>query len=219
MSVIAGRSETPSGRVTQQASPQRRKDAAALVTKILVLALVPLIAYFVIRPHVISDTAALALAGAIPAIYSISVALVRRRVDLWGLVTSAGFAVSCIVSVLTGGSSLPLKLPDAAITLILGLALLAAIIVGRPLPIGRLVKVPLADRRIDAILGSLIGAFLILHALLTVALALLLPTASYLTAARAVNWLFIGMGMLSLWLYLRHLRQITTGQAFSQEAR
>jgi hypothetical protein len=48
----------------------------------------------------------------------------------------------------------------------------------------------------------MIGAFLVLHALLHLALALTLPTATYLVAGRAVNWAATGAGALCLYSYL-----------------
>jgi hypothetical protein len=84
---------------------------------------------------------------------------------------------------------------------------------GRPLPLGRILKVPPADRRLDATLNAMIGGFLVLHALLHLALALTLPTATYLVAGRAVNWAAIGAGALCLYSYLRRARQRTPAVA------
>ena len=75
------------------------------------------------------------------------------------------------------------------------------------MPVSRALKVPHADRRLDASLSVIIGAFLVLHALLHLALALTLSTDTYLTAGRAVDWATLGIGVLSLYSYLRGLRQ------------
>jgi hypothetical protein len=72
--------------------------------------------------------------------------------------------------------------------------------------------VPHADRRLDATLSAMIGAFLVLHALLTLTLALTLPTATYLVTGRAVNWAVIGAGALCLYTYLRRARRYTPGR-------
>jgi hypothetical protein len=130
----------------------------------------------------------------------------RRRVDLWAVLTSAGFALGCIASLLAGGSPLPLKLHEAAVTFLLGVILLGAVLARRPLPVGRVLKVPHADRQLETALNAMIGACLVLHALLTLTLALTLRTATYLTAGRAVNWAAIGVGALSLYCYLRRVR-------------
>jgi len=92
------------------------------------------------------------------------------------VLTSAGFALGCIASLLAGGSSLPLKLHEAAVTFLLGVILLGAVLGRRPLPVGRVLKVPHADRQRETALNAMIGAFLVLHALLTLTLALTLRT-------------------------------------------
>lgn len=158
--------------------------------------------YFACRPLVHSDAAGLGIAGAVPAAWTIALVLWRRRVDLWAVLTSAGFALSCIASLLAGGSSLPLKLHEAAVTFLLGVILLGAVLARRPLPVGPVLKVPHTDWRLETALNAMIGAFLVLHVLLT----LTLPTATYLTVGRAVNWAAIGAGALSLYSYLRRAR-------------
>jgi hypothetical protein len=168
---------------------------------------VPVIAYFSVRPWVASDAVALAAAGALPIGYQIVLVTVRRRIDVWALVSGLGFAVGCLVSLLAGGSSLPLKLHEAAITFVAGLILLGAVAVRRPAPLGRLLKVPDADRHLDMTLGVLVGAFLVLHALLHLALALLLPTSTYVIAGRLINWGTIALGAAALYGYLRRARE------------
>jgi hypothetical protein len=191
---------------TRPVAPAGGMSGRRQAARLLMVSAVPPIVYFAVRPFVSSDTAGLAISGAVPAAYTIAVVLVRRRVDLWGVLNTAGYALACVMSLLVGGSSLPLKLPEAAVTFLLGMILLGTVLVGRPLPAGRLLKVPHADRRLDATLSAMVGGFLILHALLTVTLALTLPTASYLIVGRAVNWATIAAGALSLYSYLLRLR-------------
>jgi len=104
------------------------------------------------------------------------------------------------------GSSLPLKLHEAAITFLAGVVLLVAALLHRPVPLGKLLRVPDADGRLDASLNVLVGGFLVLHALLHLALALLLPTSTYVVAGKLVNWATIAVGAVALWTYLRRLR-------------
>ena len=106
-----------------------------------------------------------------------------------------------------GGNSLPLELHEAAITIFVGLALLIAVAVRRPLPIGRLLRVPCATTQLDASLSVMFGAFLLLHALAHVALAVSLSTIDYLVVGRIVNWVVIAVGALSLASYLRRVRR------------
>jgi intracellular septation protein A len=161
--------------------------------------------YVVVRSLVSSDALALGIAGAVPVLYSVVVAVVRRRIDLFALVSGIGFSVAALVSVLTGGSSLPLKLDEAVITFAIGLVLLVAALIRRPVPIGRLLRMPVADKQIDGPLGVAVGGFLVLHALVHVALAVELSTSSYLVLSRVVNWGTIVLGVLGLAAYRRHL--------------
>ena len=94
------------------------------------------------RPLVSSGALALAIAGAIPIAYSIVLALAKQRIDYLVLLTAAGFAIACLISLLTGGSSLPLKLHEALITFGIGIVLLIAALISRPLPLGRLARIP-----------------------------------------------------------------------------
>jgi intracellular septation protein A len=185
--------------------PAGWRSPARLLRGIAVL-LVPSIAYFVIRPFVPSDAAALALAGALPLAYQIVLVLVRHRIDPWALVSGLAFALACLVSLLAGGSSLPLKLHVTAVTFLLGLVLLGAALLRRPVPLGRLFKVPGADRRLDGTLNVMVGGFLVLHALLHLALAILLSTAVYLVAGRVIDLGTLALGAACLWAHLRRLR-------------
>jgi hypothetical protein len=184
---------------SRAAEPRRRG-------RIFILPLLPLIAYFAARPLVASDAAALAIAGVLPAVCTISLAVVRRRIEPWTAAPTAAFALACFASLLANGSSLPMKLHEAALTFLLGILLLAAVLAGCPLPIGRVFKTP-TSRQTDRALGAIIGTFLILHSLLHLALALTLSTATYVIAGRVTNWVTIGFAVLLLSGYLHHLRQ------------
>ncbi len=186
-------------------SPRRRALRAGAVLA------VPAIVYFAVRPWVASDAVALAVAGALPIGYQIVLVAVRRRIDVWALVSGLGFAVGCLVALLAGGSSLPLKLHEAAVTFVAGLVLLGAVLLRRPVPLGRLLKVPGADRRLDMTLSVLVGGLLVLHALLHLALAVLLPTSTYVVAGRLINWVTIGLGAAALYGYLRRARRLARG--------
>lgn len=170
---------------------------------------IPAVLYFAVRPFTDSDAVALAIAGALPLAYQMIVVLVGRRVDGWAAVSGIGFVLACVVSALAGGSSLPLKLHEAGITFVLGLVLLAAALIQRPIPLGRLLKAPTND----SALGALIGAFLVLHALLHLALAIVLPTSAYVVAGRLINWGTLAVGAILLWTYLRRLRATAAGAA------
>jgi len=169
----------------------------------------PVAVYGVATQLVSSPALALGIAGAVPVGYSIVLAVARRRVDPIALVSAIAFSLACVVSLLAGGSSLPLKLHEAAITCSLGLLMLVAVLVGRPLPLADRLRVPGATKAIDRALGALIGGFLVLHALLHLALAVYLTTSSYVIVSRLVNWGTLAVGVLALSAYVRYLRTRT----------
>jgi hypothetical protein len=181
-----------------------RNRAALRRTGLIMLA--PVVAYGVVRPLVGSDALALGVAGAIPVIYSIVLAAVTRRIDPVALLTAIGFSLACVATVLAGGSSLPLKLHEAAITFAIGLIMLVAVLIGRPLPVTRVVRVPSPTRAVESALGALIGGFLVLHALLHLVLAVSLSTGSYLVAGRIIDVGTLAIGLVGLHAFVRRLR-------------
>lgn len=185
--------------------------------RLVALPALSVIAYFSVRPLLPSDAAALAIAGALPASYTIALMMVRRHVDLWAALTSVGFAIACLASLLTDGSTLPLKLHEAVITFVVGVLLLCASLARRPLPLGQVLKVTHSDRSLDTALSVMIGSFLVLHALLHVVLAVTLSTDSYLTIGRIVDLATIGAGVACLHGYLRRLRHDSRGGSDGRE--
>jgi hypothetical protein len=181
-------------------------DCASL-GRSLILPLVSVMIYFVARPMLNSDAAALAITGAVPAIYTVVMAMWRRRLDFLAAMLTVGFAAGCVASLLAGGSSLPLKLHEAAVTFVLGVVLLVAGLIRRPVPIRRVLKITPADRSADLLLGGMIGGFLILHALLHLVLALTMSTTGYLVAGRITNIATLAVGVLLLSAYVRRQRR------------
>jgi hypothetical protein len=188
----------------------RSRAAQRQAARGLLAPLASIAVYFAARPLTHSDSAALAVAGAVPAAYSIVAAVLWRRIEPFAVLSAAGFALACVVSLLAGGSALPLKLHEAALMFALGIALLAAALMHRPIPIGRLLKAPHGRRSTDETLGVLIGAFLVLHALLQLTMALTMSTTTYLTVGRVIAWAVLAGGAVSLWTCLRHLRRSVT---------
>jgi intracellular septation protein A len=172
----------------------------------LLLGLAPAAIYFVAHLVVSSTTVCLALGGGIPMLYQLAECLRGRRPQTLALLSSVGFCVAGIVALATGGSSLPLKLYDPLITFGFGAVLVGAVVMGRPLPVGRFVKVPAEKHRA---LGLLLGGFLVAHAMLTVVLAVSLPTSTYVALSKTVGWGTIALGVVGLSTYCR--RQRTAG--------
>jgi intracellular septation protein A len=176
----------------------------SLGARLAVAVVAPAVAYGVIRPLVGSDSAALATAGAIPLIYNVVLAFWRRRIDRLSVLSTVGLAVGCLLSVLLGGNALPLKLKLASVTFLVGLVLLVAVLVRRPIPLTRVFRVA-SSNRMDAVLGAVIGGFLMLHAMLHLALAVLLSTQAYVIASPIVDWGTLGVGFIALRAFVRHL--------------
>ncbi len=198
------------GRADAHLMPQFSADRSAL-RRAAVLAAAPLAVYALARPIVKPDALALGIAGTIPVIYSVALAVVSRRIDPLALVTAIGFALACAVSVATGGSSLALKLHEAAITFTVGLVVLGAVLIGRPFPLAVPLRIPSPTKAIDGSLGVIVGAFLMLHALLHLVLAVSLSTGSYLAASRLVNWGTLAVGIAALSMSGRRLRARVPG--------
>jgi intracellular septation protein A len=189
--------------VTELAAPENRN---ALRRAAVVLG-APLLVYLLLRAYVTSDAIALGLAGAIPFGYSIGLAFAKHRVDPVALISALGFVAACLVTVLANDNSLLLKLHEAVITFGVGIVLIAGVLVSRPLPVARLLRVVDAPNGLDRTPSLMISVFLILHALAHLALALSLPTSTYLVASRIVNWGSLAITAIGLSAYLRRFRK------------
>jgi hypothetical protein len=200
-----------------QAQPESRTASKPAMRKqallMLASAAVPTVIYLVARHVVHSETIALAIAGGIPAVFSAGLMVTRRKVDFWALLNAAGYLSSCLVSALAHGSALPMKLNDAAVTLVLGLVLLGLVAARRPLPLSKFMKVPHADRRIEMILTAAVGSFLVLQAAISATLALTLSTTAYASDGRLVTYGTLFAAFMVLHSYIRRLRRAPGGMA------
>lgn len=95
--------------------------------------LAPLLVYFFIRPHVPSDTYALALAWLIPVAWTLGTSIVYRRLDPWAMLGVTGYGIALGVSSVFGAGALPLKLHHAIVAGALGIASLVSVAFDRPL--------------------------------------------------------------------------------------
>jgi hypothetical protein len=208
-------SHDKSSRAGTSASPAARRFAALHNLKSrrrsALVMLAPVVVYAIVRPLVSSDALGLGIAGAVPIMYSIGLAVVRRRVDPLVLVSAVGFSVACAISLLAGGSSLPLKLQEAPITFAIGMVLLIASMLRRPIPLARLMRVPSPNKNVDSSLGVVVGGFLMLHALLHLTLAVSLSTSSFLVLSKIIDWGTIALGVLALSIYRRHRQAADKG--------
>jgi hypothetical protein len=197
-----------------------------LVVSLVVNGSIPALAYWSLRSPLHSDVAALAVGAVVPLGWSAVLAGWRRRVDPVALVSLAGLAVAVVVSLSVGGGVLPLLLRHAAVTGVAGTACLVSVAIRRPLlaaarPLllrsahrGRRVTGETAgppSERYFGVLTTIVGVVLLAHALLTVALALTLPTGVYLVASRLAGWAATAIGALAVLWYVRRARRSGTG--------
>lgn len=137
----AAASQTRSSRranPSHQAQPGRAAESRGrMVTRPLVLAVAgsaaPVVLYFVARLFAGGDALALAIGVAAPAVGTAIVAVWRRQVRIFGVLAAVAFGVALAATVMTGGSTLPLKLYRPVGTGVLGLVLLGSVLTRRPL--------------------------------------------------------------------------------------
>ena len=168
------------------------------------------LAYTLVRPHVGGDAVALAIAGTLPTAWTIAFLVLRGRFDPIGALAVVSFGAALLISVLTGGSSFPLKLQgESLLAGVIGFVFLVSVAVQRPiLPmvlrlLGR--GGPMGSRASSTV-TALIGATLLIAAVTHLVLALALPTSTYLVVSRMVGLIIYGIGGATLLAY-RHKLQ------------
>lgn len=181
--------------------------------------LLPLAAYLVIRAIIGSATGALAITEAGPAAWLVFVGITRRRVDPVGVLSTLTVAVALAAYALTGGDPLALKLRRGMVTGTFGIAALGSVALRRPLLLlvaERVAKVNpeaaarLADparRRAVTILTAIIGMAFTLDGATQIALALTVPTGSFVADSTAVRILVIGTGAVVTVWYVRREKE------------
>jgi hypothetical protein len=187
-----------------------------IAPSILISAVVPVVVYTVLRPHVGSDATALLVAAAVPAVFTLAKLAWRRRWDPIGVIAVCGFAIALTVLVATGGNTLVLKLHEAVVTGPLGLVLLGSAAIGKPLhlvalrlfarrnpALARLSQAP-GSRRSSTVITVLLGSMMVLHAVVLLVLALSLPTQTYLETSRPAGLVVLALGIGSLFWYRNH---------------
>lgn len=197
-------------------SPRRRKRSFVLSS--VFSHFVPLLTYFGVRSHVSSDTEALAIAWFIPLVWTLGSSAWYRRLDPFGLLGVVFYGVALFISVYFGVGALPLKLHHAAVRLVVGLAFLTSVAIGRPalvLLAGIVTKAAGGDApppsvadpaskagRALRFLTLVVGIACLADAALQTALALTLSTAWFLVATVVVHVVtlagFVSGGLLYL---------------------
>jgi hypothetical protein len=191
--------------------------------QLLAAIVLPLAAYLLIRAAIGSVSGALAIAEAVPATWLLAVGISRRRVEPVGVVATVTIAIALAAYALTGGDPLALKLQRGAVTGTLGIAALASVALGRPLLLTlaeRIVKLNpdrrpeiqarLADphrRRAMTILTAIVGLTFTLDGASQIALALTVPTRTFVADSTATRIVVLGTGLLVTSWYLRHQKE------------
>ncbi len=183
----------------------------------------PLAAYLLIRAAIGSATGALAITEAIPATWLLVVGIARRRLEPVAVVATVTVAIALAAYALTGGDPLALKLQRGAVTSTLGIAALASVALGRPLllmlaeRIAKLnperqpeIQARLAEpdrRRAMTILTAIVGLTFTLDGASQIALALTVPTSTFVADSTATRIVVLGTGLLVTAWYLRHQKE------------
>ncbi len=185
------------GGVPAAPSPAFRRLLPSLVASFVL----PLIAYALTRPYVESDAEALAVGALFPATWT-AVRLARsRRIDPLAAISLIGLCTALVFTLLSGGNPLLLKIQEAPLTGALGLAMLVSVVVRRPLlpilvsAIGY--RLPVSSAR-AVTMTTIVGAILVVEALVRLGLALALSTTTFLEIHRPVTWAIWGVGILLL---------------------
>jgi hypothetical protein len=214
-----------SGGAPRPPRPSARAARSALAS-LAINFVVPLLAYYLIHPHVRSSALALALAGGIPVAWTLAILVVRRRLDPIGVVSVVSFGVGVLISWASGGSALALELQDPELTGLIGLVFLGSVAIGKPLHpvilrwLGRSNPhyIEVANRaqgRTSAVTTTVLGLTLLAHAVAVAVLALTQTTSTFVALQHPVGLPIFVAGVGSLYLYHHRLqaRQRTAARA------
>lgn len=186
--------------------------------RLIAAVLIPVVAYIVLSDTLHSDLAALAITEAIPVVWVLATGLRKRSLDPIALAVAVVLAAAVLISIASGGSTLPLKLRRAVITGSLGVACIGSLLVRRPLLPAvadrlarawpRVERITLAlgsraSRRQTFMLTAIVGITLLADATAQVTLALSVSTAAFLGASRLARLAIFAVGLGVCGVYLR----------------
>jgi hypothetical protein len=178
----------------------------------------PWAAYLIIRALTGSALGALAITDAVPSMWLLAVGIARRRIDPIAVLSATTVMIALAVYVVTGGDPLAIKLRRGAVTGTIGVAGLASLVLGRPLlllvaenvaklnPDRPEIAARLAQpdrRRVVTILTAIVAATFAIDGAVQIALALTVPTASFVADSTAARIAVIGSGAVVTIRYLR----------------
>lgn len=207
----------------QQTKQGRRKLQISLFINIIV----PVVLYSVLRYFHVSNFVSLACSAAIPALDSIFTWITQKRIDWLGTYTVLGFVLQLLVSGLFGGNTIVIKANDLLTSGPLGVVFIGSALMNKPLllplrqavlssvsgPKAELLAAKTPSQR-QMVIGSLvIGSALLLHSLVILILAIMLPTTSFLIASKVVTWGAILIGI----VFVKFVRSRSTAQKVQGE--
>lgn len=198
-----------------------REPGRRVVLRVATNGVLPVLVYLVARRWVGSDAFGLAMAGAIPLAWTLASLARLHRVDPVGVLALGGYALAGVATVIAAGSALPLELRRVAVSGVFGVACLISVVVRRPvlLPALRLAarlpgRAAVTERltrrgdsepitpRSQSIATLLIGLALLGEAAAQAALAVALPTSTFLLLRLAIGCTPAGVVL----AYVHHVR-------------
>src|SRR5919205_1145456 len=123
------RGDAMSQREVNQRLHQARRN---LILSLVINGLVPVVVYTLVHPLLATDASALAIAGAVPALRTLTLWLWRRRVDYIGVYAIVGFAIACAAAALSGGNGFLLKVHGSLLSGTIGVVCLLSVLIGQP---------------------------------------------------------------------------------------
>ncbi|MEY2473068.1 MAG: hypothetical protein QOK28_2397 [Actinomycetota bacterium] len=209
-----------------------------MAPRIVIAGVVPLVVYNLLRPHLSSDAAGLAIVSVIPAA---EVGWHRWKdgsFDPIGIIAVVGLTFGLVSALLTHGNALGLKLRESALTGLFGLVCLASLVAPRPAMFflarsfatgGDKDAVAAFNERltIPGVLSryrfvtAVWGLGLVAETALRTVLALSVSTGQFLAVAPIIGWVTIGGLLTFTTLYARReeARFATEAEAEPTDAR
>jgi hypothetical protein len=196
--------------------------AARAWIDVAVMGVLPWLAYLAVRPSLGSDTPALAIATAVPIVWVVIRWVRIRRVERLGLVVIAAYGCAVALSASLGDAATPLKLRDAGVLAVVGLACVISVATRRPLL--WLALRHLAHHRLGGeqatsrlrdpqyrhhVAGAtlLIGALFLIAALIELLIMIMASTATFLAVAGPLGGLTPLAATAAAIAFLRHRSQ------------
>jgi len=192
-------------RVASPVASAMMPSLRVLAPKLIVVGVLPVVAYAMLRPHVGSDGVALTAVMVFPLVDVLGERVRHQRFEPLGMIVLFGIAVGLVGAVVLHGDTLLLKVRESLVTGMFGIVCLASLIAPRPATfyLARAFATGGNDHDVAAFnarwelptvparfrLTTLVwGVGLVGEAGLRTSLALVLPTETFLVVAQIINW-------------------------------